>query len=265
MSDNPKFEQQKERLIRILTTMFDYLSLSGDFRVEEKGQRIVVKITSTDDAGRIIGRKGQTLEGLQLLLNRIMFKEDEECPRISLDIDGYSDGERERKRPERSAEGGEGSEAAPREAREPREPREPRGERGERRERPPRERSSRRFSRGGEGGGDRSFSRGFSQEELEQLARDKAKEVKRWGDPVKLPELNARDRRIVHMTLKDDPEIVTESEGEGAFKKVVISIRKEGETPAIPAELAEAAPAPAPAPAPEAAAPAAAPAAESAE
>ena len=106
MSENPKFEQQKERLIKILSTMFDYLKLSGDFRVEEKGQRIVVKITSSDDAGRIIGRKGQTLEGLQLLLNRIMFKEDEECPRISLDIDGYSDGERERKRerPERSAE-----------------------------------------------------------------------------------------------------------------------------------------------------------------
>jgi len=246
MSENPKFEQQKERLIKILSTMFDYLKLSGDFRVEEKGQRIVVKITSSDDAGRIIGRKGQTLEGLQLLLNRIMFKEDEECPRISLDIDGYSDGERERKRerPERSAEAAEGApEAAPRE----REPRGERGERGERRERPPRERSSRRFSRGGEGGGDRSFSRGFSQEELEQLARDKAKEVKRWGDPVKLPELNARDRRIVHMTLKDDPEIVTASEGEGAFKKVVISIRKEGETPAIPAELAEPAPEAAPA------------------
>ena len=251
MSDNPKFQQQKERLIRILTTMFDYLGLSGDFRVEEKGQKIIVKITSSGDAGRIIGREGRTLEGLQLLVNRIMFKEDEECPRIALDIDGYSDGERERKRerPERSADAAaEGTEAAPRE-------REPRGEREGRRERAPRERSGRRFSRGGEGGGDRSsFSRGFSQEELEQLARDKAKEVKRWGDPVKLPELNARDRRIVHMTLKDDPEIVTESEGEGAFKKVVISIRKEGETPSIPAELAE-----------PAAAPAAAPAAESAE
>ena len=229
MSDNPKFEQQKERLIRILTTMFDYLALSGDFRVEEKGQKIVVKIASSDDAGRIIGRKGQTLEGLQLLVNRIMFKEDEECPRIALDIDGYSDGERDRKRDrfERNDSAEEG-EAAPREPR---------------RERAPRERSGRRFSRGGESGGDRSFSRGFSQEELEQLARDKAKEVKRWGDPVKLPELNARDRRIVHMALKDDPEIVTESEGEGAFKKVVISIRKEGEAPAVPAELAEAVPA----------------------
>ena len=232
MSDNPKFEQQKERLIKILSTMFDYLKLSGDFRIEEKGQKIVVKITSSDDAGRIIGRKGQTLEGLQLLVNRIMFKEDEECPRIALDIDGYSDGERERKRADRPerAEHAEGGEAP---AREPR------------RERAPHERSSRRFSRGdGERGG---FSNGFSREELEQLARDKAKEVKRWGDPVKLPDLNARDRRIVHMALKDDPEIVTESEGEGAFKKVVISIRKEGEAPALPAELQAEAPAAAPA------------------
>ena len=49
--------------------------------------------------------------------------------------------------------------------------------------------------------------------------------MKRWGDPVKLPEMNAHDRRIIHVTLQNDPEITTESEGEGAFKKVVISLK----------------------------------------
>ena len=63
-------------------------------------------------------------------------------------------------------------------------------------------------------------------EQLEQQAIDAAKEVKRWGEPVKMPEMNAHDRRIIHMTLKDDPEVQTESEGEGAFKKVVISLKK---------------------------------------
>ena len=192
-------ESRKEKLITTLATMFDYLGLSGNFRIEEKGQKLAVKITS-DDAGRIIGRKGQTLDSLQLILNRIMFKGDDEFPRIMIDIDGYSSGERE-----------------------PRERRESSGDEGA--PRPPRSGGRRQSSRGGRG----DFEPRQSTEQLEQQARDAAKEVKRWGDPVKMPEMNAHDRRIIHMALRDDPEITTESEGEGAMKKVVISLKKADE------------------------------------
>ncbi len=190
-------ESRKEKLIHTLATMFDYLGLAGTFRVEDKGQKLEVKITS-DDAGRIIGRKGQTLESLQLILNRIMFKGDEEFPRIMLDIDGYSNGDREprERRPRAGAEEGE----------------------------PRSERPARSGSRRGSFRGEESRQ---SVEQLEQQARDYAKEVKRWGEPYKTPEMNAHDRRIIHMALKDDPEITTESEGEGAMKKVVISLKKE--------------------------------------
>jgi spoIIIJ-associated protein len=34
--------------------------------------------------------------------------------------------------------------------------------------------------------------------------------------------LNPHDRRIVHLTLKDDPELETRSRGEGLLKRVVI-------------------------------------------
>ena len=185
MSGNEKLEEQKSKIIKTLATMFDYLGLNGTFRVEEKGAKLAVKIAS-DDAGRIIGRKGQTLESLQLILNRIMFKDNEEFPHVLLDIDGYGKGERE-----------------------------PR-ENGE--ERPRRERRERRFRRED---GDRTPAG-----QLEQQALDAAKEVKRWGEPVKMPEMNAHDRRIIHLTLQNDPEVQTESEGEGAFKKVVISLKK---------------------------------------
>ena len=188
-------EERKEKLIHTLATMFDYLGLSGNFRIEERGQKLAVKITS-DDAGRIIGRKGQTLDSLQLILNRIMFKGDDEFPRIMLDIDGYNSGEREPR------ERRESDDDAPR---------------------APRAGSRRQSARGGRG----DFEPRQSTEQLEQQARDAAKEVKRWGDPVKMPEMNARDRRIIHMTLRDDPDIMTESEGEGAMKKVVISLKKE--------------------------------------
>ena len=189
-------ENRKEKLIHTLATMFDYLGLSGTFRVEDKGQKLEVKITS-EDAGRMIGRKGQTLDSLQLILNRIMFKGDEEFPRIMLDIDGYSNGDHE-----------------PRERR-------PRSEAAEGDPRPER---PARANRRGSHRGEESHQ---SVEQLEQQAHDAAKEVKRWGDPVKMPEMNAHDRRIIHMALKGDPEIVTASEGEGAMKKVVISLKKE--------------------------------------
>ena len=194
MSENEKFEERKAKIVKSLTTMFDYLGLSASLRVEEKGTRIGVKISS-EDAGRIIGRKGQTLESLQLLLNRIMFKDDEECPHIMLDIDGYAKGERGA-RSEADDESEEGGERRPRERRERRPRREEDGER-------------------------------TTKDQLEQQALDAAKEVKRWGEPVTLPEMNAHDRRIIQVTLKDDPELTTESMGEGAMKKVVISLKKE--------------------------------------
>ena len=65
------------------------------------------------------------------------------------------------------------------------------------------------------------------EEALRQQALDAGKEVKRWGESVTLPLMNPHDRRIIHMTLKDDAELTTESEGEGTMKKVVISLKKE--------------------------------------
>ena len=192
MAENPKFNEYKDEIIKILAKMFDYLALNGDFKVQEKGQRIAVAISS-DNAGRIIGRKGQTLESLQLLVNRIMFKMDENCPHITLDIDGYASGSSKESKEESAVAANENGNPA----------------------------EYRRRPRRGNGGNGEAHS---SVEQLEKQALDAAKEVKRWGEPVKLPEMNAHDRRIIHITLKDDPEVTTESIGEGAMKKVVISL-----------------------------------------
>ena len=196
MSENPKFNEYKEQIQQILIRMFDYLALNGEFKIEEKGNRIGVLISS-DNAGRIIGRKGQTLESLQLLVNRMMFKMDENCPHITLDIDGYASGDRESK--EQPAVDGENAAPAG-------------------------QKEYRRRSRRGSDAAPRA-----SVEQLEKQAKDAAKEVKRWGEPVKLPEMNAHDRRIIHITLKDDPEVTTESIGDGAMKKVVISLSNKAE------------------------------------
>ena len=193
MSENAKLDEQKTKATKTLMTMLDYLGLDATLRVEEKGNKLAIKITS-DDAGRIIGRKGQTLESLQTLLNRILFRGEENCPHIMLDIDGYTHGNN------RSAE---------------------RREHDGNSEDRPRRQGRRRRDENGEG-----RSAGIPPEQLRSQALDTAKEVKKWGEPVTLPPMNAHDRRIIHVTLQDDPEIETRSEGEGAVKKVIVSLKK---------------------------------------
>ena len=43
----------------------------------------------SDDAGRLIGRQGQTLGELQYILNRILFHQDQDAPKVMLDVTGY--------------------------------------------------------------------------------------------------------------------------------------------------------------------------------
>jgi len=61
---------------------------------------------------------------------------------------------------------------------------------------------------------------------LIQTALKLGDKAKRIGKPVTTNPLNARDRRIVHLALKDDPNLDTRSKGEGTLKKVVIIPKK---------------------------------------
>jgi len=108
----------------------------------------------TDDAGRLIGRQGQTLADLQYITNRLLFQQDPNSPKVMVDVGGY---------------------------------------------------------------------RAQAREALVKKAKDAAEKVRRWGDAVELEPLNAFDRRIVHHSLKDDPDVETHSvEVEGSDKKAIV-------------------------------------------
>jgi len=63
-------------------------------------------------------------------------------------------------------------------------------------------------------------------EMLEKKAHEYADAVKAEGQEAELEPQSARDRRIIHMTLADDPDVYTYSEGEGDARHVVISPKK---------------------------------------
>ena len=60
------------------------------------------------------------------------------------------------------------------------------------------------------------------QESLEGLARRMAERVRQSGRPLTLEPMGAYERRIVHLALRADPTVYTESSGEGENRKVVI-------------------------------------------
>ena len=59
-------------------------------------------------------------------------------------------------------------------------------------------------------------------EALQALAQRMAEQVKTRGRPFTLEPMLASERRIIHLTLADDPDVTTESVGEGETRKVVI-------------------------------------------
>ena len=82
--------QPKAILEKILGTLgftatVEEHNLDGDLTLDVK----------TEEAGRLIGRQGQTLADLQYLVNRILFQEDQHSPKVMLDVGGYRSQARE--------------------------------------------------------------------------------------------------------------------------------------------------------------------------
>jgi spoIIIJ-associated protein len=141
--------QPKEIVEKILATLgFPATVEPHEF---EDGLLLDVK---TEDAGRLIGRQGQTLADLQYLTNRIVFQQDSTAPKVTVDVGGY---------------------------------------------------------------------RLQAREALIKRAKEGAEKVRRWGDAVELEPMGSFDRRIVHQTLRDDPDVETQSvEVDGTDKKALI-------------------------------------------
>ena len=54
------------------------------------------------------------------------------------------------------------------------------------------------------------------------MALNAASRAKSHGSSVKLAPMNAYDRRLVHLALRDDPEVTTHSEGDDPDRYVVV-------------------------------------------
>jgi spoIIIJ-associated protein len=76
--------QPKEILSKVLDTL-GFQATVEEHHLDD-GCLLDVK---TDDPGRLIGRQGQTLSDLQYIVNRLLFQQDEQAPKVTVDVGGY--------------------------------------------------------------------------------------------------------------------------------------------------------------------------------
>lgn len=77
-----------ERVRAILERIVDALEVDGDVEVDEDAERIVGRVNG-EDVGLLIGRRGQTIDAVQLLCYRAAFRGLQERKRVVVDAAGY--------------------------------------------------------------------------------------------------------------------------------------------------------------------------------
>ncbi|HEU4600229.1 MAG TPA: RNA-binding cell elongation regulator Jag/EloR [Solirubrobacterales bacterium] len=78
-----------ERAQELVEGVLDELDLDGDVVVEETDDRINLTVEGEDDYGLLIGKRGQTIDALQLLCYQVAFRGMRERKRVVLDAAGY--------------------------------------------------------------------------------------------------------------------------------------------------------------------------------
>ena len=139
-----------------LQHIIDFITEDATISIKEESNRIFFNIKGGNSAV-LIGKRGQTLDAIQYLVDKIINNKRKDRIMIQVDVEGYLE--------------------------------------------------KRRIS-------------------LEKTATRLAEKVKRTGKPATLGQMNSHDRRIVHIALKNDSKVRTQSMGEGIMRKLVIFPKK---------------------------------------
>lgn len=88
-------EEPAERVRELIEGVLDELDLEGEVEIEEDDDRIEAVVSGEDDYGLLIGKRGQTIDALQLLCFQAAFRGLRDRKRVVLDASGYRDRRRE--------------------------------------------------------------------------------------------------------------------------------------------------------------------------
>jgi spoIIIJ-associated protein len=96
MAETPDWPQEPaERVRELVEGVLDELDLDGDVEIHEDDGRIEAVVNGDDDYGLLIGKRGQTIDALQLLCYQAAFRGMRERKRVVVDAAGYRERRRE--------------------------------------------------------------------------------------------------------------------------------------------------------------------------
>lgn len=96
MTETEEWPQEPaERVRELVEGVLDELDLDGEVEIEDGEDRILASIEGDDDYGLLIGKRGQTLDALQLLAYQAAFRGIRERKRVLVDVAGYRERRRE--------------------------------------------------------------------------------------------------------------------------------------------------------------------------
>lgn len=96
MSANGEWpDEPAERVRRLVEGVLEELDLEGEVEIREGEERIEAVVEGEDDYGLLIGKRGQTIDALQLLCFQAAFRGMRDRKRVVLDAAGYRERRRE--------------------------------------------------------------------------------------------------------------------------------------------------------------------------
>ena len=96
MSEIAEWPQEPaERVRELVEGVLDELDLDGEVEISEDDDRIAATVVGDEDYGLLIGKRGQTIDALQLLCYQAAFRGLRERKRVVVDAAGYRERRRE--------------------------------------------------------------------------------------------------------------------------------------------------------------------------
>jgi spoIIIJ-associated protein len=88
-------DQPAERVRDLIEGVLDELDLDGEVELIEDDDRILATVEGEEDYGLLIGKRGQTIDALQLLCYQAAYRGLRERKRVVVDAAGYRERRRE--------------------------------------------------------------------------------------------------------------------------------------------------------------------------
>jgi spoIIIJ-associated protein len=88
-------DEPAARVRELIEGVLDELDLEGEVEISEDDDRIDAVVAGEDDYGLLIGKRGQTIDALQLLCYQAAFRGMRERKRVVVDASGYRERRRE--------------------------------------------------------------------------------------------------------------------------------------------------------------------------